>query len=203
MKITSAEFIKSATRPGNYPHPELPEIAFAGRSNVGKSSLINVLVNRKSLVRTSSTPGRTQLINFFNINNQFSLVDLPGYGYAKVPLAIKKAWGPMIRTYLEVRESLHGVIFIFDIRRVPREEDLQMLDWLEEFGVPTIPVITKIDKIKRSQLEKQIKPIVAETGLPRDAFSLFSATTRDGSDEIWERIEAALEPANLANEGEQ
>ena len=203
MKITSAEFIKSATRPGNYPHPELPEIAFAGRSNVGKSSLINVLVNRKSLVRTSSTPGRTQLINFFNINNQFSLVDLPGYGYAKVPLAIKKAWGPMIRTYLEVRESLHGVIFIFDIRRVPREEDLQMLDWLEEFGVPTIPVITKIDKIKRSQLEKQIKLIVAETGLPRDAFSLFSATTRDGSDEIWERIEAALEPANLANEGEQ
>lgn len=203
MKITSAEFIKSATRPGNYPHPELPEIAFAGRSNVGKSSLINVLVNRKSLVRTSSTPGRTQLINFFNINNRFSLVDLPGYGFAKVPLVVKKAWGPMIRTYLEARETLHGVIFIFDIRRVPREEDLQMLDWLEEFGVPTIPVITKIDKIKRSQLEKQIKPIVAETGLPRDAFSLFSATTRDGSDEIWERIEAALEPDNLANEGEQ
>jgi len=196
MKISSAEFITSATRPGNYPPNELPEIAFAGRSNVGKSSLINVLVNRKSLVRTSSTPGRTQLINFFDINNQFSLVDLPGYGYAKVPLAVKKAWGPMIRTYLELRESLHGVIFIFDIRRVPREEDIRMLDWLEEFGVPTIPVITKVDKIKRSQLEKQIKPIVAETGLPRDAFSLFSAATRQGSDEIWERIEAALEPEN-------
>jgi len=200
MKISSAEFITSATRPGNYPPNELPEIAFAGRSNVGKSSLINVLVNRKSLVRTSSTPGRTQLINFFDINNQFSLVDLPGYGYAKVPLAVKKAWGPMIRTYLELRESLHGVIFIFDIRRVPREEDIRMLDWLEEFGVPTIPVITKVDKIKRSQLEKQIKPIVAETGLPRDAFSLFSATTRQGSDEIWERIEAALEPENLTSE---
>ncbi|MEE4253883.1 MAG: ribosome biogenesis GTP-binding protein YihA/YsxC [Desulfuromusa sp.] len=202
MKISSAEFIKSATRPGNYPPNELPEIAFAGRSNVGKSSLINVLVNRKSLVRTSSTPGRTQLINFFNINNRFSLVDLPGYGFAKVPLAVKKAWGPMIRTYLEIRESLHGVIFIFDIRRVPREEDIRMLDWLEEFGVPTIPVITKIDKIKRSQLEKQIKPIVAETGLPRDAFTLFSATSREGKDEIWERIEAALEGENSLNGGD-
>ena len=194
MKISSAEFIKSATRPGNYPPNQLPEIAFAGRSNVGKSSLINVLVNRKSLVRTSSTPGRTQLINFFNINEQFSLVDLPGYGYAKVPLAVKKAWGPMIRTYLEVRESLYGVVFIFDIRRVPREEDIRFLDWLEEFGVPTIPVITKIDKINRSKRDKQIQTIVEETGLPRDAFTLFSATTREGSDEIWERIEAALDP---------
>lgn len=203
MKIFSTEFIKSATRPGNYPPNEFAEIAFAGRSNVGKSSLINVLVNRKSLVRTSSTPGRTQLINFFNVNNQFSLVDLPGYGYAKVPLAVKKAWGPMIRTYLEVRESLHGVIFIFDIRRVPREEDLRMLDWLEEFGVPTIPVITKIDKVNRSQREKQIKSIVVETGLPRDAFSLFSAHTREGCEEIWERIEAALDPAAESGTGEQ
>ncbi len=203
MKISSAEFIKSATKLGNYPPIDLPEIAFAGRSNVGKSSLINVLVNRKSLVRTSSTPGRTQLINFFNINDQFSLVDLPGYGYAKVPLAVKKAWGPMIRKYLEARESLHGVVFIFDIRRVPREEDLRMLDWLEEFGVPTIPVITKIDKIKRSQRDKMIQQIVEETGLPRDAFSLFSALTKVGSDEIWERIEAALEPDTLLdNEGE-
>ena len=200
MKISSAEFIKSATRPGNYPPNELPEIAFAGRSNVGKSSLINVLVNRKSLVRTSSTPGRTQLINFFNINNQFSLVDLPGYGYAKVPLAVKKGWGSMIRTYLEVRESLYGVVFIFDIRRVPREEDIRLLDWLEEFGVPTIPVITKIDKINRSGREKQIKQIVEETGLPQDAFSLFSAQTREGCDEIWERIEAALDPAEVEGE---
>ena len=203
MKISSADFIKSATRPGNYPPEQLPEIAFAGRSNVGKSSLINVLVNRKSLVRTSSTPGRTQLINFFNINDHFSLVDLPGYGYAKVPLSVKKAWGPMIRTYLEVRESLYGVVFIFDIRRVPREEDIRFLDWLEEFGVPTIPVITKIDKINRSRRDKQILTIVEETGLPRDAFTLFSATTREGSDEIWGRIEAALEPATESGTAKQ
>lgn len=192
MKISAAEFIKSATKPANYPPPELAEIAFAGRSNVGKSSLINVLVNRRNLVRTSSTPGRTQLINFFNINDSFSLVDLPGYGFAKVPLAVKKAWGPMLRTYLEIRETLKGVVFILDIRRIPREEDVQLLDWLEEFGVPTIPVITKIDKLNRSQRDKHIRQIAEATGLPRDAFSLFSAQTREGKDEIWERIEDAL-----------
>lgn len=196
MKISSAEFVKSATQPGNYPPAEYPEIAFAGRSNVGKSSLINVLVRRKNLVRTSSTPGRTQLINFFTVNQSFNLVDLPGYGFAKVPLAVKKAWGPMIRTYLELREGLMGVVFILDIRRVPQEEDLKMLDWLEEFGVPTIPVITKIDKVNRSQRDKQLRLIAAATGLPEDAFSLFSATTREGTDDIWERIEDALYPDN-------
>jgi GTP-binding protein len=194
MKISSTEFIKSATKPGNYPPAELPEIAFAGRSNVGKSSLINVLVNRRSLVRTSSTPGRTQLINFFDINGTFNLVDLPGYGYAKVPLSVKKAWGPMIRTYLESRETLKAVVFILDIRREPRVEDVQFLDWLEEFGVPTIPVITKIDKVNRSQREKQIKQIVEATGLPRDAFTLFSALSKDGKDDVWELIEAVLDP---------
>lgn len=192
MKISSAEFIKSATRPGNYPPPDLAEIAFSGRSNVGKSSLINVLVNRRALVRTSSTPGRTQLLNFFNINDSFSLVDLPGYGFAKVPLAVKKNWGPMVRTFLEVRESLRAVVFILDIRRIPREEDIQLLDWLEEFGVPTIPVITKIDKLNRSQRDKHIQQIAVATGLPTDAFSLFSALTREGKEEIWERIEDAL-----------
>jgi len=193
MKISSATSIKSATKPGNYPPAELPEIAFAGRSNVGKSSLINVLVNRRSLVRTSSTPGRTQLINFFDINETFNLVDLPGYGFAKVPLSVKKAWGPMMRTYLESRETLKAVVFILDIRRDPRVEDIQFLDWLEEFGVPTIPVITKIDKVNRSQRDKQIKKIVEMTGLPRDAFSLFSALSKEGKDDIWELIEAALD----------
>lgn len=192
MIIRSAEFIQSATKPGNYPATDLPEIAFAGRSNVGKSTLINTLVNRRSLVRTSGTPGRTQLLNFFNINGNFSLVDLPGYGFAKVPLSVKKAWGPMIRTYLGQRPNLRAVVFILDIRRTPRSEDLQMLDWLEEFEVPTIPVITKMDKVTRNQRRKQLSPIIETTGLPLEAFSLFSAQTREGLDDIWQRIEDAL-----------
>jgi len=191
--VKSAIFVKSATRPANYPPVGPPEVAFAGRSNVGKSSLINVLVQRRALVRTSSTPGRTQLLNFFDINGDFSLVDLPGYGFAKVPLAVKKEWGPMVRTYLQRRESLRALVLLFDLRRVPRDEDLQMLDWLEEFEIPTIPVITKVDKVGKSQRSRQIGPILEATGLPRDAFTLFSSVTREGREEIWQRIETALE----------
>lgn len=196
MIIKTATFVKSATNPSNYPANEFSEVAFAGRSNVGKSTLINTLVNRRGLVRTSSTPGRTQLLNFFTINDEFSLVDLPGYGFAKVPLAVKKEWGPMVRTYLEKRPQLKAVVILFDIRRIPREEDLQLLDWLEEFEIPTIPVITKIDKVTRTRRSAQIKPILETTGLPRDAFTLFSALTKEGRDEIWERIEDALEEAS-------
>jgi GTP-binding protein len=195
--IKSATFVKSATRPGNYPPDDFKEVAFAGRSNVGKSSLINVLVNRRGLVRTSSTPGRTQLLNFFDINGQFYLVDLPGFGFAKVPLAVKKQWGPMVRNYLEGRQNLRALLLLFDIRRVPQEEELQLLDWLEELEVPTIPVITKVDKISRSRREKQIRPILEATGLPRDAFTLFSAVTREGRDEVWQRIEVALDDDSL------
>ncbi|WP_316348899.1 ribosome biogenesis GTP-binding protein YihA/YsxC [Desulfuromonas acetoxidans] len=193
MQIKTAQFVKSATRPGNYPPAERPEIAFAGRSNVGKSSLLNVMVQRKSLVRTSSTPGRTQLINFFDLNEEIYLVDLPGYGFAKVPMAVKKQWGPMIQTYLQSRQSLCAVVVLFDIRRVPREEDLQLLDWLEEYEVPTIPVITKVDKVSRNRRAAQIAPIAEATGLPVEAFSLFSALTKEGRDEIWERLEIAME----------
>ncbi len=193
MIIKTTLFVKSATKPSNYPESDFPEVTFAGRSNVGKSSLINTLVNRRALVRTSSTPGRTQLLNFFDINGEFSLVDLPGYGFAKVPLAVKKAWGPMMRTYLEKRPQLRAVVMLFDIRRVPREEDLDLLDWLEEFEIPTIPVITKIDKISRNKRAAQIKPILEATGLPLDAFTLFSALSKEGRDEVWERIEEALE----------
>jgi GTP-binding protein len=191
--IKSATFVKSATRPGNYPPADFKEVAFAGRSNVGKSSLINVLVNRRGLVRTSSTPGRTQLLNFFDINGEFYLVDLPGYGFAKVPLAVKKQWGPMVRTYLEGRDNLRALLLLFDIRRVPQQEEIQLLDWLEELQIPTIPIITKVDKITRSRREKQIRPILEATGLPRDAFTLFSALSREGGDEIWQRIESALD----------
>lgn len=201
MKISSTVFVKSATRPDQYPEGDLPEIAFAGRSNVGKSSLINVLLNRRNLVRTSSTPGRTQLLNFFNVNDCFSLVDLPGYGFAKVPLAVKKQWGPMIRTYLEQRANLRAVVFILDVRRVPRQEDIQLLDWLEEFGVPTIPVVTKLDKVNRTQRDRQIRDIARETGLEAGMFTLFSAQTRQGRDELWERIEDVLEDGNSNDQG--
>jgi GTP-binding protein len=190
--IKSAVFVKSATKPANYPEDNLPEVAFAGRSNVGKSSLINVLVNRKALVRTSSTPGRTQLLNFFTINGEFSLVDLPGYGFAKVPLEVKKKWGPMVRTYLERRKSLKALVLLFDIRRLPRDQEIHLLDWLEEFEIPTIPVITKVDKVPRGKRNVHIKPILGATGLPSDAFTLFSAVSREGKNEIWERIETAL-----------
>ena len=200
MQIKTAQFVKSATRPGNYPPAERPEIAFAGRSNVGKSSLLNVMVQRKSLVRTSSTPGRTQLINFFDLNGELYLVDLPGYGFAKVPMAVKKQWGPMIQTYLQSRQSLCAVVVLFDIRRVPREEDLQLLDWLEEYEVPTIPVITKVDKVSRNRRAAQITPIVEATGLPAEAFTLFSALTKEGRDEIWERLEIAMEECSCLDE---
>ena len=193
MHVKTAIYMTSATKPSNYPEETFPEIAFAGRSNVGKSSMINKLLNRKSLVRTSSTPGRTQMLNFFNINEEFLLVDLPGYGFAKVPVSVKKAWGPMIRTYLEERKSLAAVVMLYDIRRTPRTEDLQLLDWLGEFGVPTIPVVTKIDKVNRSQRQKHLKEIAAVTGIDPSAFTLFSALTREGYDDLWERLEVALE----------
>ncbi len=201
MIIKTTSFVKSATRPGNYPELSFPEIAFAGRSNVGKSSLLNVLIQRKSLVRTSSTPGRTQLINFFDLNGELLLVDLPGYGFAKVPMAVKNQWGPMVRTYLHTRTTLAAVVMLFDVRRVPRAEDLQLLDWLEEFGIPTIPVITKIDKVSRNVRSKQIKPIIDATGLPVEAFTLFSALSKEGREEIWERLEVAVE--SMSSEMEQ
>ncbi|MBN2645699.1 MAG: YihA family ribosome biogenesis GTP-binding protein [Desulfuromonadaceae bacterium] len=195
MQIRSAEFVKSGTRPAHYPPADRPEIAFAGRSNVGKSSLVNVLLQRKNLVRTSSTPGRTQLINFFDLNGELSLVDLPGYGFAKVPLAVKQQWGPMVQTYLKSRENLCAVVLLFDVRRVPADEDLKLLDWLEEYNVPTIPVVTKVDKVSRNKLAQQLKPIAEATGLPVEAFTPFSALSRQGRDEVWERIEVAIEAA--------
>ncbi|WP_305041350.1 ribosome biogenesis GTP-binding protein YihA/YsxC [Geoalkalibacter sp.] len=194
MHIKSAEFLKSAVHPEHYPEESLPEIAFAGRSNVGKSSMINCLLGRRGLVRTSSTPGRTQLLNFFTVNDAFQLVDLPGYGFAKVPLAVKRAWGPMIRTYLEKRRSLRAVVLILDIRRIPSEEDLQFLDWLEEYQIPTILVVTKADKVTRGRRPALLKKIAEACALPVDAFTLFSATSREGREEVWERVAQALAP---------
>jgi GTP-binding protein len=191
--IKSTEFIKSAVKPSHYPEGDLPEIAFAGRSNVGKSSLINVLVNRKNLVRTSSTPGRTQLINFFNVNGSFTLVDLPGYGYARVPLAVKKEWGPMMETYFAKRSNLRGVVMIFDVRRTPVAEDIQMLQWLRAYGIPPLLVVTKCDKVSRNERAKQADVIARTLGVMKGDLCFFSALSKDGTEEIWQRIETLLE----------
>lgn len=188
MKIRSAKFVTSATRPSQYPPADLPEIAFAGRSNVGKSSLINTLVNRKHLVKTSSTPGRTQLINFFNINDTVGFVDLPGYGYARVPVSVRKKWGPMIETFLSKRENLKGVVVIMDIRRTPGTEESDLLHWLAHYDVASILVITKADKLSRNKQIKQLNTIIRTLGVPKEEAILFSAKTRLGRDAVWQAI---------------
>ncbi|MBT1072110.1 ribosome biogenesis GTP-binding protein YihA/YsxC [Pelotalea chapellei] len=198
MDVKKAEFIKSAVKPKDFPPAELPEVAFVGRSNVGKSSLINVLANRKALVRTSSTPGRTQLINFFDINSILTLVDLPGYGYAKAPPDVRKQWGPMIETYLAKRENLKTVVLILDIRRIPSDGDLEMLRWLEMYNIPPIIVLTKCDKL--SKLERARQTALIATAIKREKTMMlpFSALSRDGRDGIWQEIERLLgldEPA--------
>lgn len=192
MIIKSAEFVKSAVKPSQYPPAILPEIAFAGRSNVGKSSLINTLVNRKHLVKISRTPGRTQLINFFNINGVFSFVDLPGYGYAKVPLAVKKKWGPMIETYLSARKTLRGVVLIMDIRRIPAQEELNFVEWLDQCGLPGILILTKMDKLSKTKQAKQQNSIAETLDVTKDDLILFSAKSRQGKDSVWKAIEKLL-----------
>ena len=188
MIIKSAEFITSAVKKSQYPPAVLPEIAFAGRSNVGKSSLINTLVNRRHLVKTSSTPGRTQLINFFTINNDLTFVDLPGYGYAKVPISIRKKWGPMIETYLSTRKTLKGVVIIMDIRRVPREEEHNLIHWLEHYSIAKILVLTKTDKLSKTIMIKQQETIVGALGVEKNDVILFSAKTRLGKGALWEAV---------------
>ena len=195
MKVQSIEFIKSATRPSHYPEGTLPEIAFAGRSNVGKSSLINTLVQRKGLARTSNTPGRTQLINFFSLNGRFCMVDLPGYGFAKVPLAVKKKWGPMVEAYLKDRDALRLVVLILDVRREPSGDDLTLLQWLELYRIPVLCVLTKTDKFSRGQAMLRRRQIGACLGMePDDAdlLLLFSAKTGEGRDTVWKAIETYL-----------
>jgi GTP-binding protein len=193
MIIRSAKFVCSAVTPDQYPPDDLPEVAFAGRSNVGKSSLINKILNRKKLVRTSKTPGRTQLLNFFEINELWRFVDLPGYGYAKVPVEVQKRWRPMVENYLTTRVNLRGMVWLLDIRREVSKEDLTLWDWLQVQQVTVIIVITKADKLSKNKRNKQAASIAKSLGRKAQELIQFSAISGEGKDEIWQELSRLLE----------
>lgn len=189
MKIVSTDFLTGAVSPRQYPPGTHPEFAFAGRSNVGKSSLIKSLLCRKKLVRTSSTPGKTQEINFFRINHQLIFADLPGFGFAKVPKQVQKRWQNMIEQYLQNRKTLAAVIFLIDIRREPTDLDRDLKRWLDASSIPCIPVATKADKLSKSEQKKQIKKITeaffSETG---ETVIGYSSKSGQGRKELWSEI---------------
>lgn len=190
MIIRSLELETVCGITSTLPENTLPEIAFAGKSNVGKSSLINGLMNRKSFARTSATPGKTQTINFYNINQELYLVDLPGYGYAKVSEQEKKKWGQMIERYLHQSKQLRAVFLLIDIRHAPSANDKMMYDWILSQRYHPIIIATKLDKLKRSQVQKQIKVVRQGLGLSKDSILIpFSAVTKQGRDEIWDLAE--------------
>lgn len=193
MIVKSAELETVYGITSKLPDNDLPEIAFAGKSNVGKSSLINGLLNRKSLARTSAQPGKTQTINFYNVNKNLYFVDLPGYGYAKVSVEIRAKWGKMIERYLHGSPQLKKVFLLIDIRHVPSENDCMMYDWIVDNGYEPVIICTKLDKIKRSQVQKNLKLIREKLDLvPGTTMIPFSAQTKQGRDEIWNLIEETL-----------
>ncbi|MBS7525515.1 ribosome biogenesis GTP-binding protein YihA/YsxC [Fusibacter paucivorans] len=199
MKIKKSAFVISAVSPAQYPQDALPEIAFAGRSNVGKSSLINMLLNRRGLAKTSSTPGKTQTVNFYDIDEIFRFVDLPGYGFAKVSKAQKATWGKVIETYLKSRENLLEVLQLVDIRHKPSQEDKQMYAWIKSFGFNGIVVATKADKLSRNQIAQQKKVIRKELDMAPDAILIcISSSERTGKYEVWDLLNAIFEANELA-----
>ncbi|PIE34072.1 YihA family ribosome biogenesis GTP-binding protein [candidate division KSB3 bacterium] len=188
-RVQSVRFIKSAVSPDQYPQHSLPEIAFIGRSNVGKSSLLNALVRKKNLARISNTPGRTQLINFFAVGETCYFVDLPGYGFAKVPESIKKQWQPMIESYLYRNEHLACVVLLLDARHTPTRHDMSMREWLQAYHIPAIFVATKIDKIPKTKRRKHLKTIRETLGVQSTEPLLpFSALTGEGIQTVWKTI---------------
>ena len=183
------------------PDNQLPEIAFAGKSNVGKSSLINALMNRKSLARTSAQPGKTQTINFYNINDELYFVDLPGYGYAKVSQQEKEKWGKMIEKYLHRSKVLQAVFLLVDIRHEPSANDRQMYEWILANGYHPIVIATKLDKINRSQIAKQVKLVKQGLGVDKDTIVIpFSAETKQGREEIWNLVDQILASSGETDE---
>jgi GTP-binding protein len=198
MKISSAEFSAACHHPGDYPTPTLPEIAFAGRSNVGKSSLINTLLNRKGLARTSATPGRTQAVQFYLVNGHFFLVDLPGYGYARAPREVRRRWPRLIEGYLGARRPLRAVVVILDARHVPAKGDVELLSLLSRRELPAILVLTKADKLPRGQLRTRCEAasrfLSEHLPLPSPVSVAFSSATGLGKNERWRRIREHLDP---------
>ncbi len=190
MKLTSAEFIKSSFEESHWIADTLPEISFLGRSNVGKSSLLNSLLNRKKLAKTSNTPGRTQSINFFLVNEAFYFVDLPGYGYAKVPKKLRNDWGKMAEDYLAKREQLVLSIQLVDARHDPTPLDIQLYEWLSFHQKNNLIVATKVDKLSNNKLFKSLK-IIREV-MPESKILPYSSVTGKGKDEVWQEIEKAI-----------
>lgn len=193
MKITQAEIVMSAVKPEQYPKDGFPEFALAGRSNVGKSSFINKMLNRKGLARTSSKPGKTQTLNFYKLNEQLFFVDVPGYGYAKVPKTEREAWGRMIETYITSRETLRAMLLIIDLRHKPSVDDVMMYDFLKHYEIPCIIIATKADKIPKGKWQKHLK-VVKETlnMVKEDEVILFSSETGLGKDTAWNAIQARI-----------
>jgi GTP-binding protein len=191
MKVTRTEFLKSAFKEDDWPKDAQPEIAFLGRSNVGKSSLINSLLSVRGLARTSSTPGRTQSLNFFSVNDQFKFVDFPGFGYARVPKHIKSSWGEMATAYLAKRRQLVLSIHIVDSRHEPTKQDLQLHEWLEQSNKPRLIVATKSDKLSHNELRKNLQHIARV--LDNDSIVAYSAKSGRGRDELWRAIRSAID----------
>lgn len=189
LVVHRVDFLGGMAGAGGWrPEPSLPEVAFAGRSNVGKSSLINRLVNRKKLARVSNTPGRTREINFFRVNDDFVLVDLPGYGYARISKEARAAWRPLIEGYLRRSPQLRGLVQLLDARHDPTRDDLQMLEFLADIGVPTILVATKSDKLPRASVPQRIRALAEAAGVEEDQIIPFSAVTGVGRPELAEAI---------------
>lgn len=189
MKIKQTEFVISAVAPKQYPDDGLPEIALAGRSNVGKSSLINCLIGRKNLARTSSKPGKTQTINFYRLNQSFYFADVPGYGFAKVSKRMRQSWGKMMETYFQFRKTLCVVIQVIDIRHPPTQMDMDMTGFLKQMGIPIIIVATKADKIAKSKWDKHLQIIRQKLALSRENLLYpFSAQSGAGKKELWQAI---------------
>ncbi|MFN2442498.1 MAG: ribosome biogenesis GTP-binding protein YihA/YsxC [Thermoanaerobaculia bacterium] len=195
MDIRTVSFARAVYKPEDLPRDRRPQVAMIGRSNVGKSTLINSLIGRKGLARVSQTPGKTQAIQFYLVNERFYLVDLPGYGYAKVPREITASWGDLIRTYLESTQELKLLFLLLDARRTPSDQDLQIRDWMIERGSPWAAILTKTDKLSGNEMARSRKEIAAVAGLPSGDLIGFSKMNRKGVPEIWSAIGAALEAA--------